>query len=380
MEMSGSLIVHQIASQLGNNAVFDQIVSTNDPFPSYTAAAALHNQGNLGLFPLVRPATQPYDSSPWSWWSLTDESSSTSLQTNPDMSSFKGRAFCDTIVKFTAPRLYLALQNSSGAGPGGGWIISGCTDANACNYNPNAQQNNGSCKYVGASCNDGSASTINDAINAQCYCAGLTILPFGCTNPDACNYNVAALQDNGTCRFVGNACNDNLVSTVNDVITESCVCAGTLTDLNGNNENTYQGVFYQAVARNANGTAMVNQNVNVRFSLHQGAANGSIEYQETHQLTTNAQGLFSTTFGQGQPQSGSYAQIQWGVNSKFLEVEFESNGWQTIGTQQLMAVPYAIRAKEVEPSGIKYQSPNGSCFVLQVNDAGQIFSVPVSCD
>jgi hypothetical protein len=380
VEMSGSLTVQQFASQFGNNAVFEQITGTNDPFPTYTAAAALHNQGNIGLFPFVRPATQPSDSSPWNWWALTDESSANSLQANPDMSSFKGRVFCDTIVKFTAPRLYLALQNVSGAGPGGGWIISGCTDANACNYNPNAQQNNGSCKYVGATCNDGSANTINDAINAQCYCAGIPIVAFGCTNPEACNYNVAALQDNGSCRFVGNACNDNLIATINDVITEACVCSGSVTDLNGNNENTYQGVFYQAVARNANGAAMANQNVNVRFTLRQGSANGSVEYQETQLLATNAQGLFSTTFGQGQAQSGSYAQIQWGINSKFLQVEFESSGWQTIGTQQLMAVPYAIRAKQVEPSGIKYQSPNGSCFILQVNDSGQISSVSVPCD
>jgi hypothetical protein len=256
---------------------------------------------------------------------------------------------------------------------------SGCMDVAACNYNAAALLDNGSCLYTGNGCNDNNPGTMNDVISDQCLCNGITIIQ-GCTNELACNFNPMANVENNACLFTGNACNDHLIATINDVITASCVCSGTPTDLNGNNENTYQGVFYQAVARNANGTAMVNQNVNVRFSLHQGAANGSIEYQETHQLTTNAQGLFSTTFGQGQPQSGSYAQIQWGVNSKFLEVEFESNGWQTIGTQQLMAVPYAIRAKEVEPSGIKYQSPNGSCFVLQVNDAGQIFSVPVPCD
>jgi Lamin Tail Domain len=202
----------------------------------------------------------------------------------------------------------------------------------------------------------------------------------GCNNPMACNYNSAATSDDGSCLFLGNPCNDNLISTINDVITDACVCSGTATDLNGNNENTYQGVFYQAVARNANGTAMANQNVNVRFTLHQGSVSGLVEYQETQALATNGQGLFFTTFGGGQAVSGNYAQIQWGVNSKFLQVEFESNGWQTIGTQQLMAVPYAIRAKEVDPSGLKLQSPNGGCYILQVGNNGELSTLSVPCD
>ena len=220
---------------------------------------------------------------------------------------------------------------------------------------------------------------MNDVISDQCQCNGITIIQ-GCTNELACNFNPMANVENNSCLFTGNACNDQLIATINDVITDACVCSGTVTDLNGNNENTYQGVFYQAVARNANGSAMANQNVNVRFTLRQGTASGAVEYQETQLLATNAQGLFSTTFGQGQTQSGSYAQIQWGINSKFLQVEFESNGWQTIGTQQLMAVPYAIRAKEVEPSGLKLQAPDGGCYILKVNNNGQLSTISVPCD
>ncbi len=203
---------------------------------------------------------------------------------------------------------------------------------------------------------------------------------YGCTNPQACNYNPAANQDNGTCLVLGNSCNDNQTSTINDVVNDSCICAGTPTDLNGNNENTYQGLYYQAVARNADGTPMANQDINLRFSLHQSTATGAIEYQEVQNVNSNALGLFTTYFGTGQASVGNFNNIQWGVNAKYLQVEMYTTNWQTLGTQQLAAVPYAIRAKQVEPNGLKLQSPNGNCYILQVNNAGQLSTIAVPCD
>ena len=52
--------------------------------------------------------------------------------------------------------------------------IPGCTDATACNYNPSATTDDGSCDY--SSCS-------------------------GCTDPNACNYNPAAATDDGSCEF-----------------------------------------------------------------------------------------------------------------------------------------------------------------------------------
>ena len=44
----------------------------------------------------------------------------------------------------------------------------------------------------------------------------------------ACNYNPAATIDDGSCLHVGDACDDGDSATINDVVTASCECAGTL--------------------------------------------------------------------------------------------------------------------------------------------------------
>jgi len=49
----------------------------------------------------------------------------------------------------------------------------GCTAADACNFNPNANVNDGSCYFIGDPCDDGQANTINDTYNANCACEGI---------------------------------------------------------------------------------------------------------------------------------------------------------------------------------------------------------------
>ena len=50
----------------------------------------------------------------------------------------------------------------------------GCTNLEACNYEPLAEEDNGSCLVVGDSCDDGNDSTLNDMVTASCLCAGET--------------------------------------------------------------------------------------------------------------------------------------------------------------------------------------------------------------
>ena len=108
-----------------------------------------------------------------------------------------------------------------------------------------------------------------------------------------------------------------------------------------------QGIPYQAAARDANGQPVVDSPVNVRFSLHEGAADGATSYIESHNLTTNSIGLFNTVFGNGTPEQSAFDSINWAATTKFLQVEVDlGNGYLDMGTTHLLSVPYAFRSAQ----------------------------------
>ena len=77
--------------------------------------------------------------------------------------------------------------------------VPGCTDAGACNYNPNATVDDGSCDFAScAGCTDASACNYNpNAVEDDGSCEYDSCL--GCTDPSACNYDQTATQDDGSC-------------------------------------------------------------------------------------------------------------------------------------------------------------------------------------
>ncbi len=108
---------------------------------------------------------------------------------------------------------------------------------------------------------------------------------------------------------------------------------------------------YQAIARDAGGNELVSQTVGVQFQLHQSTAGGAVVYAETHNPTTNAIGLFSVAVGNGSPTVGSFNAIDWSAGPYFLEVGIDpagGTGYTSMGTQQLLSVPYALYAKTTE--------------------------------
>ncbi len=105
-----------------------------------------------------------------------------------------------------------------------------------------------------------------------------------------------------------------------------------------------QGIPYQAVMRNADGSVMANSAVSLTFMIHDGTANGNVVYQESHAITSNAQGLVSCVVGNGVVLQGNFAQINWGSGAKFLQVMM---GSVDLGTQQMLSVPYALYADRV---------------------------------
>ena len=103
--------------------------------------------------------------------------------------------------------------------------IAGCINPNACNYNPDAVESDGSCYFPGDPCDDGDASTSNDAYNDACACEGESAIA-GCINPNACNYNPDAVESDGSCYFPGDPCDDGDASTSNDAYNDACECEG----------------------------------------------------------------------------------------------------------------------------------------------------------
>ncbi len=192
VEVSGAYDIHaEINAQAApnNNALY-QALGLSDVFS--TQAVANGNMGWDGLYPVKNDnvggvATQPFDGAPWQWWDvayteLVDAANGTTiaqtqLTLNPNMGPLEGRAYCDTIVGYSAPRL-AALLNLASAGPG-------CTDSDACNYNTLATSDDGSCTYA----------------EAGFDCAGNAIAP-GCTDPMACNYDNMAQTDDGSCDYL----------------------------------------------------------------------------------------------------------------------------------------------------------------------------------
>ncbi len=125
-----------------------------------------------------------------------------------------------------------------------------------------------------------------------------------------------------------------------------------------------QGIPYQAMIRDNSGAALMNTPVTVRFSLRQDAIDGTVEYQETHNLTTNAFGLVNTHFGSGTATQGTFANINWSNTSKFIQVEANTGaGYVDMGTQQMMSVPFALKANEsnkVKNAGLPVYANNAA--------------------
>ena len=77
------------------------------------------------------------------------------------------------------------------------FLVRGCTDAQASNYDSDAVTDDGSCTYV-LGCMDAQAENYDsDAVRDDGSCTYVR----GCTDAGALNYNSAATKDDGTCTY-----------------------------------------------------------------------------------------------------------------------------------------------------------------------------------
>ena len=113
--------------------------------------------------------------------------------------------------------------------------VDGCMDATACNYDPTATCDDGSC-VLPDGCTDPNACNYD----ASALCDdGSCLTDYGCIDPNACNYDPLATCDDGSCAGTPgcidvNACNFDVTATCDD---GSCVLPDGCTDPNAINYN-----------------------------------------------------------------------------------------------------------------------------------------------
>ena len=88
----------------------------------------------------------------------------------------------------------------------------GCTDATACNYDEDADCDDGSCTYIP----EGACNCAGDVFDACGACGGTGVA--GCTDMEACNYDASATCDDESCTYIPEG---------------ACNCAGDLPDACG---------------------------------------------------------------------------------------------------------------------------------------------------
>lgn len=234
--------------------------------------------------------------------------------------------------------------------------VNGCTNASACNYNPAATCDNGTCTFAvtwylnadgdnyyastqsactspgagwtstapsggAGDCNDNNAAIHPGAIENLCNgvddnCNGTTDegRVNGCTNPTACNYNAAATCDNGTCTFAItwylNADGDNYYANTQSACTTpgvgwtSTAPSGGSGDCNDNNSAIHPGALENicnGIDDNCNGTTdegRVNGCINASACNYNPAANcdnGTCTFATTWYLNGDGDNYYATT-------------------------------------------------------------------------------------
>ena len=133
-----------------------------------------------------------------------------------------------------------------------------------------------------------------------------------------------------------------------------------------------QLIPYQAIARDNAGNPVLNQNIGLRFSIHDQTISGAVVWQESQTVVSNNVGIIVTALG-GTTQLTS---VDWGSGAKFLQVEMDIAGgtnYLDMGTQQMMSVPYALYA---ETSGSVVNSGSGNAVHIgDFKDGGIVFHV-----
>lgn len=125
-----------------------------------------------------------------------------------------------------------------------------------------------------------------------------------------------------------------------------------------------QAISYQAIARDAQGKVVSEKSIGVKVEILRGSENRNVVFSETHKPTSSRTGTVNLLIGQGVNDNGSFASIDWGADTYFLQLSMDLAGgdnYQKVSTTQMLPVPYALyaaKAGEVENGGNSGNSGN----------------------
>jgi hypothetical protein len=147
----------------------------------------------------------------------------------------------------------------------------------------------------------------------------------------------------------------------------------------GLNAQAPAGMNFQAIAKDLQGNPAKSRTINVKGTILQGfAVGGKSVWEETFEVVTNQDGVFSIQIGKGTKlpsvSINNIGQIDWGNGPYFFNFKVAvapsipttwwvpEDNYQDMGTSQLMSVPYALFAANANVTnvntGIKPGPPN----------------------
>jgi hypothetical protein len=135
---------------------------------------------------------------------------------------------------------------------------------------------------------------------------------------------------------------------------------------------------YQAVLRDAGGEIIANQSVEVQISIIDISAEGDAVFTESHNVTTSDYGLINLVVGTGSPIFGSFSDIDWTMNDKYIGVMVDAgSGFTDLGASQLLSVPYALHASSASNLGDEniYIPQPDTLFAVKDHDGNVVFAV-----